>query len=177
VVPVADEFGGMSLELLRVDGSGAEPFDVGCCFNDIQSLTWSPDGGRIAFVGIEESDVLGTFRFPVIVDLAVPGEHELPPRCDRIDTTDVAWSPDGSNLAMAAAGHIFIFEFATGTCTQITNGPWIDDSPSWSPDGTHLAFITTRDGNAEIYVMGADGSAPTRITRSPVGKATPKWRP
>ena len=30
--------------------------------------------------------------------------------------------------------------------------------PAWSPDGTKIAFTTTRDGNAEIYVMNRDGS-------------------
>ena len=29
---------------------------------------------------------------------------------------------------------------------------------SWSPDGNKILFVSTRDGNGEIYVMNADGS-------------------
>ena len=35
--------------------------------------------------------------------------------------------------------------------------------PDWSPDGSKIAFVSTRDGNEEIYVMRADGSGPTRL--------------
>jgi TolB protein len=37
----------------------------------------------------------------------------------------------------------------------------------WSPDGKRIAFNTGRDGNQEIYVMNADGSKPTNVTRAP----------
>ena len=166
-----------SISAIHVDGSGSDEIDFGCCNEAVQSPTWSPDGGRIAFVGIQESQVFGVFLFPLIVDLAVPGVSGPPPACNLDDTTDVAWSPDGSRLAVASAGHIFILKFQTGECVQITTGPWTDESPSWSPDGAQLAFSSTRDGNAEIYVMEADGSAPSRITRNSVPDVTPAWRP
>ncbi len=44
-------------------------------------------------------------------------------------------------------------------------------APEWSPDGTRIAFITDRDGNDEVYVMGADGSNPTRLTNTPEHEA------
>ena len=39
-----------------------------------------------------------------------------------------------------------------------------DAQPAWSPDGTKIAFVSDRDGNADIYVMNADGSGPVNIT-------------
>jgi Tol biopolymer transport system component len=39
--------------------------------------------------------------------------------------------------------------------------------PLWSPDGRRIAFVSKRDGNAEIYVMNADGSVQRNMTRSP----------
>jgi len=39
--------------------------------------------------------------------------------------------------------------------------------PAFSPDGSRLAFTSTRDGQAEIYVMDADGTSAARLTNSP----------
>ena len=38
--------------------------------------------------------------------------------------------------------------------------PGDEHLPAFSPDGTKIAFTSPRDGNFEIYVMNADGSAP-----------------
>jgi dipeptidyl aminopeptidase/acylaminoacyl peptidase len=35
-------------------------------------------------------------------------------------------------------------------------------SPAFSPDGSTIAFMSTRDGNPEIYLIDADGSNLTR---------------
>lgn len=40
-----------------------------------------------------------------------------------------------------------------------------------------MAFTSDRDGNAEIYVMNADGSGQTRVTYNPGGSTTPAWSP
>ena len=50
-------------------------------------------------------------------------------------------------------------------------------TPAWSPDGRKLAFVSERDGNGEIYVMNADGSAQENLTRQPAGDSHPSWSP
>lgn len=40
-----------------------------------------------------------------------------------------------------------------------------------------IAFASYRDGNPEIYVMNADGSAPTRLTNDPSRDDAPTWSP
>jgi TolB protein len=53
-----------------------------------------------------------------------------------------------------------------------------DGQPAWSPDGKSIAFVSTRDGNAEIYVMRADGSDQRRLTHTPAANDTaPVWSP
>jgi TolB protein len=49
--------------------------------------------------------------------------------------------------------------------------------PRWSPDGRRIVFATARDGDLEIYVMDADGSNQTRLTRSPGLDTFPAWSP
>src|SRR5262249_54564015 len=49
--------------------------------------------------------------------------------------------------------------------------------PRWSPDGKRLVFSSTRDGNEEIYVMNADGSGQTRLTRNLQSDRQPAWSP
>ncbi|NIM51841.1 MAG: hypothetical protein GTO22_21785, partial [Gemmatimonadales bacterium] len=41
----------------------------------------------------------------------------------------------------------------------------------------HIAFMSDRDGNWEIYVMGADGSNPVRLTDNPASDYDPAWSP
>jgi Tol biopolymer transport system component len=58
-----------------------------------------------------------------------------------------------------------------------TQRDWKDGSPAWSPDGTRIAFYSERDGNAEIYVMQADGSGVTRLTHTKADEGYPSWSP
>lgn len=51
------------------------------------------------------------------------------------------------------------------------------EEPTLSPDRTRVAFESYRDGNYEIYVMGADGSAPTNITQHDARDSSPAWSP
>src|SRR5687768_12703256 len=40
-----------------------------------------------------------------------------------------------------------------------------------------IAFVSTRDGNGEIYVMDADGSEQTRLTSNAAFDFFPAWSP
>jgi len=56
----------------------------------------------------------------------------------------------------------------------------LDDSstasePAYSPDGSRLAFVSTRDGQPEIYVMDADGTSPSRLTNAPGADGAPSF--
>ncbi|MFN2459673.1 MAG: TolB family protein, partial [Candidatus Velthaea sp.] len=44
-------------------------------------------------------------------------------------------------------------------------------SPSFSGDGSRITFESRRDGNAEIYVMNADGTGQTRLTNNSTNNA------
>jgi dipeptidyl aminopeptidase/acylaminoacyl peptidase len=40
-----------------------------------------------------------------------------------------------------------------------------------------IAFVSDRDGNAEIYVMNPDGTGQTNLTNNPADDRTPAWSP
>jgi TolB protein len=61
---------------------------------------------------------------------------------------------------------------------RLTNNPAEDTSPAWSPDGTRIAFVSTRDGNPEIYGLDTDGgSGVMRLTNNPAPDYDPTWSP
>ncbi len=61
--------------------------------------------------------------------------------------------------------------------SRITSHPAREVAPAYSPDGTRIAFVTDRNGNAEIYVASADGSNATRLTQTTEAEGSPSWAP
>ena len=70
--------------------------------------------------------------------------------------------------ALAIGDHILELIYGKSTPGDV-------QTPAWSPDGRKLAFVSQRDGNAEIYVMNADGSAQENLTRQPANDSHPSW--
>ncbi len=58
---------------------------------------------------------------------------------------------------------------------NLTRHPAGDLDPVWSPDGTRIAFVSNREGSAEVYLMDTDGGAVTRLTDG--GGSQPTWSP
>ncbi|HIC38673.1 MAG TPA: hypothetical protein EYO79_04285 [Candidatus Marinimicrobia bacterium] len=40
---------------------------------------------------------------------------------------------------------------------RLTDDSAMDSNPQWSPTGGQIAFVSYRDGNAELYVMNSNG--------------------
>ena len=64
---------------------------------------------------------------------------------------------------------------ARGRVTNLTSNPALDTSPSPSPDGTRIAFVSSRDGQPDVYVMPAAGGRATRLTTSPFDDENVAW--
>ncbi len=47
--------------------------------------------------------------------------------------------------------------------------------PSVSPDGRRIAFVRTRDGQPDLWVIGVDGSDERRLTNTPQPEGAPHW--
>ena len=84
-------------------------------------------------------------------------------------------------LAVAGWGQVVTSSdgeaWVVGDIRRLTDVSGDDWGPSWSPDGRHIAFVSNREGNYEIYVMGSDGSNPRRLTDHPAEDRSPSWSP
>lgn len=63
------------------------------------------------------------------------------------------------------------------TAHILPGGAWDDVDPAWSSDGTRLAFASDREGAMRLYVAGAAGEQPVRITDGPGQDRMPVWSP
>jgi len=99
----------------------------------------------------------------------------------KLNITPV-WSPDARSLAWTAfqrvTPDILVSNIYAGMPPEnLTGGRGQNWLPSWSPDGTRICFVSTRDGNSELYVMNRDGSNVTRLTNNPAIDVSPTWSP
>ncbi len=148
---------------------------------------WSPRGDQIAFglggffqmlVGNRDRAVApATSQLAVIQSdgtglrvLASAGDHAGFP----------SWSPDAKRLVYrtgTAGKGLRIIDVATGQVTELTDGKYNDNFPSWSPVDDRIAFTSDRDGDYEIYTIRVDGTDLKRLTRSPGNDAHSAWSP
>jgi TolB protein len=67
---------------------------------------------------------------------------------------DPAPSPDGSTLAFASEGWLWLLDLETRVASQLTDGGAMDSRPRWSPDGSELVFV--RDDGANTWIVVKD---------------------
>ncbi len=92
------------------------------------------------------------------------------------------FAPDGTAVAYRADcsgnGDIWHFDLETGERVNLTASSGATDRyPAWSPDGSQLLFVSSRDGNEEVYVMKADGSDVRNLTSNPARDGQGSWSP
>ncbi|MBI4499891.1 MAG: PD40 domain-containing protein [Gemmatimonadetes bacterium] len=61
--------------------------------------------------------------------------------------------------------------------TRVTTEPSNESGASFAAGGMELVFMSSRDGNQEIYVADADGTNPRRLTSTPAQEDSPDWTP
>lgn len=146
----------------------------------------SPDGTTIAFIstrrGSDEIFLLpagGGAARPLLQSPLAAGPAQ-PTRREAVQR-ELSFSPDGKTIWFAGrsgAGRLRVWraDAATGVATALTNGESDEDQPRLSPDGKWLAWVSTRDGNPELYVARADGSGVSRLTTDLAADWLPVWR-
>ncbi|HYD26510.1 amidohydrolase family protein [Brevundimonas sp.] len=106
-----------------------------------------------------------------------------PSRDIPIDVTRGTWmsvdvSPDGRTIVFDLLGDIYVMPASGGEARAIASGVAWDMQPKWSPDGRHIAFTSDRAGGDNIWIMEADGSNPTQVSKESFRLLNqPEWTP
>ncbi len=66
------------------------------------------------------------------------------------------------------AGNIWVVSTAGGEAMQLTQSGH-DNSPAWSPDGKTLAFLSSRDGDSQVYLLSMEGGEAKKLTALSTG--------
>src|SRR5437667_911355 len=171
----------MEGKVYAIDQDGADQKLVSSSDHQAMSPAWARDGRRFAYMEFWEGhgklfvqEVASGKRAPV----ATTGQ--------ALDFTP-AFSPDGKTLAFSRATEegtdLYTVNIKDGCCLQrLTVGRFYDNlSPTYSPDGQRIAFVSTRPGLPQIYVMAADGTDQQLFAPFDYGATgssnAPEWSP
>ena len=90
------------------------------------------------------------------------------------------FAPDGSRIFFSlptANGSEIVSVNRLGADKKTITQGGMNKDPSVSPDGKTIAFVSSRDGEWDLYTMKADGGDVMRILKSPGLDARPTWSP
>lgn len=74
-------------------------------------------------------------------------------------------SPDGTQIAFAAVGDIYVMPVAGGTPTNLTRDAALDTDPSWSPDGSSLVYSSDKDSpHLQLWIHNMKSGQSRKIT-------------
>jgi len=95
-------------------------------------------------------------------------------------------SPDGKWVAYTVATpdmdanrnvtNIWMVSTTGGAPQQLTQSGH-DSSPVWSPDGKTIAFLSSRSGDSQVYLLSLEGGEAQRLTKLSTGADIAKWSP
>ena len=95
------------------------------------------------------------------------------------------WSPDATRIAFTCfvpyrgitSPQICLFSTASDRMISFPRFRGTNSSPAWSPDGAQIAFMSSQNGDPEIYISDADGSHLQRLTFAAGVSTSPVWNP
>jgi dipeptidyl aminopeptidase/acylaminoacyl peptidase len=157
-------------QLWLLDRAGGEPERLTGLPGGVSDLAWAPDGRRLALV-VKDPDP----------DAKAPGDSSTQaPKPIVIDRYQ--FKQDETGWVGHQRDHLWLYDVASRTATQLLSGDYDEARPSWSPDGRSIAFVSRRrpeydrSENYDLYVVDATPSAePRQLTTFPGPDADAVW--
>ncbi len=117
------------------------------------------------------------------LDVTVPSDNVQMQRhwvhtAKLIQSYDIA--PNGKRAVFGARGEVFTVPAEHGNTRDLTQTSGAREQyPAWSPDGTTVAYVTDRNGEAQIAVRNADGTGAETMVTDPIQRWLygPAWSP
>lgn len=105
----------------------------------------------------------------------VQAQTVAPKAAPRPYLYEPAISPDRREIAFVSGGDIWTAPAEGGEARLLVSHPATELRPLYSPDGRQLAFISTRTGNGDIYVLDFASGELRRITFDDGGEQLDAW--
>ena len=156
--PAAVEASGAALAVIAVDEQNGGHSEV------LKILPWTASGlGKPIWESPPSSHIRNPSWGPggrfIVFEAALDSFRDL----YRVDLP----APEPGHGGVTAAAKLL----------RLTDNPEGNFEPAVSADGERVAFVSSRDGNAEVYRMKSDGSEQTRLTNFALDDWGPLWAP
>jgi uncharacterized protein YjdB len=144
--------------------------DQGVIIGPAANLAWTTGNPQVATVA-EDGTVAGVGYGHARITATAPGGKTATADVYVVGEIVISSSRSGK-FQLYAAERANLAQLA-----KITTDTATATDPAFSPDGSRIAYVSTSTGNAEIYVMNADGTSPTRLTIDPQADGRPAFTP
>ncbi len=158
-------------DLHRLTNPGVGGVDAACITSGswttcgrFQGPAWSPDGSRIAVIGITSNS--HSYEIYLVnadgTDVQqLTGNTGEPHLCSY-----PLWSPDGSKILVSCRGGVYVLDADGNGIARVAPADSYGDG--WSPDGSQLGLTVYGGPHSEsylsVYIIRSDGSGLTRAS-------------
>ncbi|MBC7877122.1 MAG: PD40 domain-containing protein [Anaerolineales bacterium] len=122
-----------------------------------------------------------------MLDISTEESERITPRIPPYSDSRSSFSKDGSKIVYAAGSYknqtgIMIYDLDTKMTIDVvirfadpTNKKGENLSPTWSANDEQIAFVSSRDGQIDIYIISSDGKSIFRVTNTETNEWDLDW--